>query len=246
MSTTLTAPPAASRRVPMARGYRFELVKLVSQWRIRLVVLACCLFAMWGAAPLMRIIGVTGTNVANFAPIVTPAADQRKAVSLTLQSGNILLGTGSTIAADAKANINLTVNDANGGLMMLGSIVDHGGALTVQAPYVWLGSQADIDLSGTFIANSTFGQTSGVSQSGTLLAGGTALLLMPFAGGALNVGRLAVPMLAVAVVGLLRRQAPAHRVLSRGAAAPPTLRPRCPAGGRNAAAGGRCAAGASA
>ena len=30
-----------------------------------LVVLACCLFAMWVAAPLMRIIGVTGTNVAN-------------------------------------------------------------------------------------------------------------------------------------------------------------------------------------
>jgi multiple antibiotic resistance protein len=30
-----------------------------------LVVLACCLFAMWVAAPLMRVIGVTGTNVAN-------------------------------------------------------------------------------------------------------------------------------------------------------------------------------------
>ncbi|MFF8594993.1 ABC transporter permease [Streptomyces sp. NPDC015220] len=30
-----------ARRVPLARGYRFELVKLVSQWRIRLLVLAC-------------------------------------------------------------------------------------------------------------------------------------------------------------------------------------------------------------
>ena len=30
-----------ARRVPVARGYRFELVKLVSQWRIRLLVLAC-------------------------------------------------------------------------------------------------------------------------------------------------------------------------------------------------------------
>ena len=30
-----------------------------------LVVLACCLFAMSVAAPLMRVIGVTGTNVAN-------------------------------------------------------------------------------------------------------------------------------------------------------------------------------------
>jgi multiple antibiotic resistance protein len=30
-----------------------------------LVVLACCLFAMWVSGPLMRVIGVTGTNVAN-------------------------------------------------------------------------------------------------------------------------------------------------------------------------------------
>lgn len=32
---------ATSRPVSVARGYRFELVKLVSQWRIRLLVLAC-------------------------------------------------------------------------------------------------------------------------------------------------------------------------------------------------------------
>jgi ABC-2 type transport system permease protein len=32
---------AAARRVSVARGYRFELVKLFSQWRIRLLVLAC-------------------------------------------------------------------------------------------------------------------------------------------------------------------------------------------------------------
>ncbi len=31
----------AARRVSVPRGYRFELVKLVSQWRIRLLVLAC-------------------------------------------------------------------------------------------------------------------------------------------------------------------------------------------------------------
>ncbi|MEW2299945.1 ABC transporter permease [Streptomyces sp. NPDC006655] len=41
---TGTGPaPAAARRVPVSRGYRFELVKLVSQWRIRLLVLACWL-----------------------------------------------------------------------------------------------------------------------------------------------------------------------------------------------------------
>ncbi|MFJ7494131.1 ABC transporter permease [Streptomyces sp. NPDC097727] len=31
----------SARRVSVSRGYRFELVKLVSQWRIRLLVLAC-------------------------------------------------------------------------------------------------------------------------------------------------------------------------------------------------------------
>ncbi|MET7691879.1 ABC transporter permease [Streptomyces sp. NPDC005483] len=43
MTTTApaTAPPAPVRPVSVARGYRFELVKLVSQWRIRLLVLVC-------------------------------------------------------------------------------------------------------------------------------------------------------------------------------------------------------------
>ncbi|MFE3878182.1 ABC transporter permease [Kitasatospora sp. NPDC059146] len=35
------AAGAGARRVPVGRVYRFELVKLVSQWRIRLLVLAC-------------------------------------------------------------------------------------------------------------------------------------------------------------------------------------------------------------
>ncbi|MFE0460456.1 ABC transporter permease, partial [Kitasatospora sp. NPDC058965] len=36
-----TGAQAAEQRVPVRRVYRFELVKLVSQWRIRLLVLAC-------------------------------------------------------------------------------------------------------------------------------------------------------------------------------------------------------------
>jgi ABC-2 type transport system permease protein len=39
--TTADDNVATSRPVSVARGYRFELVKLVSQWRIRLLVLAC-------------------------------------------------------------------------------------------------------------------------------------------------------------------------------------------------------------
>jgi len=46
------AVPAAGR-VSVARGYRFELVKLVSQWRIRLVVLACWI------APAVFVAGVS-------------------------------------------------------------------------------------------------------------------------------------------------------------------------------------------
>ncbi|MFF4062326.1 ABC transporter permease [Streptomyces sp. NPDC001668] len=41
MTTTLSAAPVPLRPVPVSRSYRFELVKLVSQWRIRLLVLAC-------------------------------------------------------------------------------------------------------------------------------------------------------------------------------------------------------------
>jgi ABC-2 type transport system permease protein len=43
MTATVAAGPAAAAaaRASVARGYRFELVKLVSQWRIRLLVLAC-------------------------------------------------------------------------------------------------------------------------------------------------------------------------------------------------------------
>ncbi|MFE9306814.1 ABC transporter permease [Streptomyces sp. NPDC020792] len=42
MTATVTHEHAAgARRVPVTRAYRFELVKLVSQWRIRLLVLAC-------------------------------------------------------------------------------------------------------------------------------------------------------------------------------------------------------------
>jgi ABC-2 type transport system permease protein len=41
MSATIAATTAAGRRVPVARGYRFELVKLLAQWRLRLLILAC-------------------------------------------------------------------------------------------------------------------------------------------------------------------------------------------------------------
>ena len=54
--TAVVEPVAVSRRVSVARAYRFELVKLVSQWRIRLLVLAC-----W-VAPALFVAGVSGQS----------------------------------------------------------------------------------------------------------------------------------------------------------------------------------------
>ncbi|MFJ8593385.1 ABC transporter permease [Streptomyces sp. NPDC093598] len=50
---TAQAHRTASGRVTVARGYRFEVVKLLSQWRIRLLLLACWI------APALFVAGVS-------------------------------------------------------------------------------------------------------------------------------------------------------------------------------------------
>ena len=40
MTATIAAPASPDRRIPVRRAYRFELVKQLSQWRLRLLVLA--------------------------------------------------------------------------------------------------------------------------------------------------------------------------------------------------------------
>ncbi|MFJ5921177.1 ABC transporter permease [Kitasatospora sp. NPDC092948] len=55
MTATLSVAPT-TRRVPVVRAYRFELVKLVAQWRIRLLLLACWL------APALFVAGVAQQN----------------------------------------------------------------------------------------------------------------------------------------------------------------------------------------
>ncbi|MFG1643503.1 ABC transporter permease [Amycolatopsis sp. NPDC049252] len=55
-ATAAASPVAATRPVPLSRGYRFELVKLFSTWRIRLLVLACWL------APALFVGAVSGQS----------------------------------------------------------------------------------------------------------------------------------------------------------------------------------------
>src|SRR5262249_10735957 len=51
-AATVALPRGGARPAPLLRGYRFELVKLLAQWRIRLVLLACWL----GPALLVAVI----------------------------------------------------------------------------------------------------------------------------------------------------------------------------------------------
>lgn len=114
--------------------------------------------------------------------------DQRKPVDLTLKADNILLDTGSKIVTDPKAKITLAavVDDRKtnkpsdptwtvpaASVELLGSIVDHGGTVFINALTTHLSSDAKIDLSGTFVANSQFGTIKGPATSGTYVAGGT-------------------------------------------------------------------------
>ncbi|MBO0867835.1 MAG: ABC transporter permease [Micromonosporaceae bacterium] len=51
------APPTTAARVPVARAYRFELVKLLAQWRVRLLILAA-----W-VGPAVVVVGVSQQSV---------------------------------------------------------------------------------------------------------------------------------------------------------------------------------------
>lgn len=131
----------------------------------------------------------TGTRLGQQGtPLALLPDDQRKPVDLTLKADNILLDTGATIATDPKANITfaaitkdaltLKVSDPlrtvpAQSVELRGSIIDHGGNVFINALRTHLGSQAVVDLSGTFIANSRFGMPNGPAISGTYIAGGT-------------------------------------------------------------------------
>lgn len=126
----------------------------------------------------------TGSKIVDIAARTRLPDDQRKAVDLTLKSNNILLDTGAVIATDPQAKISFggipkytpldpTREQAAQNVLLRGSIIDHGGTVVVNAQKTWLASQAKVDVSGTFVQNSRFGQPKGQVVSGTVLAGGT-------------------------------------------------------------------------
>jgi filamentous hemagglutinin family protein len=134
-------------------------------------------------------IAVTPTGT-KFSQQATPAVaqlpdDQRQATNLTLKADNITLDTGSTIVTDPGAkivlsNIDLTQtiptvaqNAPAKNVTLKGTIVDHGGSVFINSLKTRLASQALVDVSGTFVANSRFGLNGGPLTSGTYLAGGS-------------------------------------------------------------------------
>jgi filamentous hemagglutinin family protein len=144
----------------------------------------------YGATPTGAKLGVAAQQAPATQLALLPD-DQRKPVDLTLKADNVVLDTGSSISTDARAKItiggspdpamsaNAALRDKRASNVLLrGSIVDHGGTLFINALKTvfdeWLPQQqARIDLSGTYIANSQFGQPSGPAVGGTVIAGGT-------------------------------------------------------------------------
>src|SRR5262249_50076283 len=124
----------------------------------------------------------TGTRIGTVAPLAPDlGVDQRKPVNLTLRAANILLDKGARIETDPGAAITFgaaptTTSSGSStqvslgpaaNVLLLGSILDHSGTVTVNASHIWFGSQANIDLSGTAVANSGFGMRNATGLSST-------------------------------------------------------------------------------
>lgn len=126
----------------------------------------------------------TGNKVASTAAIASLPDDKRKSVDLTLKSNNVLVDTGAAIVTDPQAKVSFggipAVTDSTPAreraaqtVLIRGSVFDHAGTVTVNAQKTWLGSQARIDVSGTYVANSYYGAPNGPRISGTVLGGGS-------------------------------------------------------------------------
>ncbi|NJL08689.1 MAG: hypothetical protein HC900_10825, partial [Methylacidiphilales bacterium] len=130
----------------------------------------------------------TGGDVAGAVSLAALPDDKRVPVNLTLGSEYITIGQGVRINADPQASIVLRGDQVAGSTtifnpavstLLLGKIVSPGGEVAITAQRLWMGPEALIDVSGTFVANSTFGLANGAWSSGTLLPGGEVTLNVP-------------------------------------------------------------------
>lgn len=139
----------------------------------------------------------TGASLRDFATLGYAEDGLRQPVDLSLieqayvhatdstsESAGIIIGTGASIVADPGAAITLT---ANGAITILGSLISHGGSITITeqdttqtltgssgvsssvAQLVWIGSDAVLDVSGTYVAD----PTETAYSTGTVSDGGT-------------------------------------------------------------------------
>src|SRR5262249_21550591 len=121
----------------------------------------------------------TDSKIAAIAGLERLPDDQRRPVDLTLKADNILIDTGARLVTDRKATITvagsrepsqtqLSMQERRASsVVILGSIIDHAGTVKINAASTVLGPQAKVDLSGTFVRNSRFGQIDGPVTSGT-------------------------------------------------------------------------------
>jgi filamentous hemagglutinin family protein len=155
-------------------------------------------------ATSMAALPATGARLREFAALGTAPDGLRHATNLTLtQSGyawgragdvsntaGLLIDQGASIIADPQASITLTTG---GAAIVLGNITAHGGSITINEnsvdpvvgaylhstgalpQYIWIGADAVLDVSGTFVPNP---QVTGYS-TGTVLAGGSISLTAP-------------------------------------------------------------------
>jgi len=105
---------------------------------------------------------------------------ERSPLNITIRADNVVVDQQASIITDPKAKIVIGGSPSStifelpaANVLLLGSIIDHGGSVSINATKTWLGREALVDLSGTLIDNFGFAATNGPRTSGTVIAGGS-------------------------------------------------------------------------
>ncbi|MCA6120294.1 filamentous hemagglutinin family protein [Bradyrhizobium sp. WSM 1704] len=134
----------------------------------------------------------TGAAVRDFASTALLPDGLRKPVSLMLDGTSVLIDRGAAIVTDPQATVTLvagnavTVGDTNvtrvlGDVTLLGSVVAPAGVINLFGNTVSIGSNALLDVSGTFVPDPTVVgfSTGSVLGGGTITLGGRTVVAQP-------------------------------------------------------------------